>query len=61
MTSAFSTNAECLSRLTEHDIDIINLEEIWNDERLDECVLWIKEKHFQKVSLKSLRKRVNQG
>lgn len=57
MTSAFSTSdAECLNRNTEHDIEIIHLEEIWNDERLDECVSWIKENQFQKVSLKSKQK-----
>lgn len=51
MASAFSTNdAECLNRNTEHNIDIINLHEIWNDERLNECVSWIRENHFQKVS-----------
>lgn len=63
MTSAFSTSdGECLNRNTMHDIDIINLEDIWNDERLNECVSWIRENHFQKVSIKcstTTTKRVN--
>lgn len=54
MTSAFSTNdAECLSREAEHEINISSIDEIWNENRLNECVLWIKENQFQKVRTNS--------
>lgn len=51
MTSAFSTNdTECLSRDTEHQIDIENIDEIWNEQRLNECVKWINTYQYDKVS-----------
>lgn len=50
MASTFSTNdTECLGRATEHELEINSLDDIWNDQRLNECVLWIKENQFQKV------------
>lgn len=52
MTSAFSSSdTECLSRNTEHEIDIENLNEIWNEQRLNECVNWINTHQFEKVCL----------
>lgn len=50
MTSAFSSNdTECLSRNTEHEINIENLYEIWDEQRLNECVKWINTQQYDKV------------
>lgn len=52
MTSAFSTNdTECLSRSTEHQLAVESLEEIWNQQRLSECVNWLNEHHYDKVCI----------
>lgn len=53
MTSAFSSNdTECLSRDTEHEIDVEGIEDIWDEQRLDECVKWINTNQFAKVSIR---------
>lgn len=52
MTSAFSTNdTECLNRETDHGLAVGDLNEIWNVQRLDECVKWINLYQFGKVSV----------
>lgn len=52
MTSAFSSNdTECLSRDTEHEIDVENIDEIWDENRLGECIKWINAHQFDKVSV----------
>lgn len=54
MTSAFSTNdTENVSRQTEHVISVGNLNEIWDEHRLDECVKWIELGECKKVSISS--------
>lgn len=51
MTSAFSTNdTECLNRPTIQDLDVKNLDEIWNEQRLTECIEWISAHQFERVS-----------
>lgn len=52
MTSAFSSNdSECIGR----DVNVTNtideLEVIWNDVRLNDCVAWISKNGFKKVSV----------
>lgn len=52
MTSAFSSNdTDCLNRVTEHEIDVENIDEIWDERRLDECVKWINSHQYDKVSV----------
>lgn len=51
MTSAFSTNdVECMSRETEHEVDVETIDEIWDEQILNKCVKWIKTHQFDKVS-----------
>lgn len=52
MTSAFSTNdAICLSRETEHELDVETIDDIWDEHILNKCVKWIKTHQFDKVSI----------
>lgn len=52
MSSAFSTaDTECLSRDTEHELNVDSLDEIWTEQRLSECVKWINTHQFQKVCI----------
>lgn len=53
MTSAFSTNdAECLARETEHSVhDAVDFEQIWDKQRLAECIKFIHSHQFNKVSI----------
>lgn len=53
MSSAFSTNdADNLNRQTEHVNRVENLNEIWNKQRLDECIKWIDSHQYENVSIK---------
>lgn len=53
MSSAFSTNdTECLNRETEHSIhDAADFQQIWDKQRLKECVQFIDSHQFNKVSI----------
>lgn len=53
MTSAFSTNdTECLNRDIEHSIhDAANFEQIWDKQRLNDCLQFVDSYEFSKVSI----------
>ena len=53
MSSAFSTNdTECLNRETEHNVhDATEFEQIWDQQRLNDCIQFINSQQFNKVSI----------